>query len=71
MSQICKLLIWICAFVIAMAVAQLISLLPWSSVVVGVGAFITYSIGKADNAMLLQVIAAGLAFGWIKCFLVG
>ncbi len=71
MSQICRLLIWICGFVIASAIAQLISLLPWSILVVGVGVVATYSKGKADNSMLLQVIAIGLVFGWIKCYFAG
>jgi 4-hydroxybenzoate polyprenyltransferase len=71
MSQICRLLIWICGFVIASAIAQLISLLPWSVLVVGVATVVTYSQGKADNSMLLQVIAIGLAFGWMKCYFAG
>lgn len=71
MSQICRLLIWICAFLIASAVAQLISLLPWSILVVVVGVIVTYSQGKTDNSMLLQVIAVGLAFGWMKCYFAG
>jgi hypothetical protein len=71
MSQICRLLIWICAFLIASAAAQLISLLPWSILVVGVGVVVTYCKGKADNSMLLQVIAIGLVFGWMKCYFAG
>jgi hypothetical protein len=71
MSQICRLLIWICAFLIASAIAQLISLLPWSLLVLGVGATAAYSKGKTDNSMLLQVIAVGLAFGWMKCSFAG
>jgi hypothetical protein len=71
MSQICKLLIWMCGFIIASAVAQLISLLPWNVLVVGVAAIITYYQGKNSNSMLLQVIAVGLVFGWSKCYFVG
>lgn len=64
MSQICRLLIWMCGFIIASAVAQLISLLPYNALVVGVAVVITYSQGKNSNSMLLQIIAIGLAFGW-------
>ncbi|MEH2146407.1 hypothetical protein [Nostoc sp.] len=71
MSQVCKLLIWICGFLIASAAAQLISLLPWSFLVVGVASMITYTKGKTDNSMLLQIIAVGLTFGWCKCYLIG
>ncbi|GAX38860.1 hypothetical protein NIES3585_49120 [Nodularia sp. NIES-3585] len=71
MSQICRLLIWMCGFVIASASAQLISLLPWSALVIGVAATIIYSQGKNSNSMLLQVIAIGLGFGWMKCFFLG
>lgn len=71
MSQICRLLIWMCGFVIASASAQLISLLPWSALVIGVAATIIYSQGKSNGDMLLQVIATGLAFGWLKCFFLG
>lgn len=71
MSQICRLLIWICGFVIASAIAQLISLLPWSALIIGVAATVTYSQGKSNGDMLLQVIATGLAFGWLKCFFLG
>ncbi|YAF99209.1 MAG: hypothetical protein AB3A66_27445 (plasmid) [Nodularia sp. CChRGM 3473] len=71
MSEICRLLIWICGFVIASAIAQLISLLPWSALVIGVSATIIYSQGKNSNSMLLQVIAVGLAFGWGKCYFLG
>ncbi len=58
MSQICKILIWMCSFLVASAVAQLISLLPWSFLVVGVSAVIIYSQGKNSNSMLLQVIGS-------------
>jgi hypothetical protein len=71
MSQICKILIWMCSFLVASAVAQLISLLPWSFLVVGVSAVIIYSQGKNSNSMLLQIIAVGLAFGWGKCYFLG
>ncbi len=71
MSQICKLLIWMCGFIIASAIAQLISLLPWSFLVVGISAVITYSQGKNSNSMLLQIIAIGLAFGWGRCYFLG
>jgi 4-hydroxybenzoate polyprenyltransferase len=71
MSEICRLLIWICGFVIASAIAQLISLLPWSALVIGVATTVTYSQGKSKNSMLLQVIAVGLAFGWVKCYFLG
>ncbi|BAY93783.1 hypothetical protein NIES37_38710 [Tolypothrix tenuis PCC 7101] len=71
MSQICRLLTSICGFLVASALAQLISLLPWSFLVIGVAAVITYSKGKTDNSMLLQVIAIGLAFGWMKCYFAG
>jgi hypothetical protein len=71
MSLLCRLLIWMCGFIIASAVAQLISLLPYNALVVGVGVVITYSQGKNSNSMLLQIIATGLAFGWGKCFFLG
>ncbi|MCC5666978.1 hypothetical protein LC653_24575 [Nostoc sp. CHAB 5784] len=71
MSLLCRLLIWMCGFIIASAVAQLISLLPYNTLVVGVGVVITYSQGKNSNSMLLQIIAIGLAFGWGKCFFLG
>ena len=60
-----------CGFVIASASAQLISLLPWSALVIGVAATVTYSQGKNNKDILLQVIATGLAFGWLKCFFLG
>ncbi|AUB42158.1 hypothetical protein COO91_09762 (plasmid) [Nostoc flagelliforme CCNUN1] len=60
-----------CGFIIASAVAQLISLLPYNALVVGVAVVITYSQGKNSNSMLLQIIAIGLAFGWGKCFFLG
>ena len=71
MSLLCRLLIWMCGFIIASAVAQLISLLAYNTLVVGVGVVITYSQGKNSNSMLLQIIAIGLAFGWGKCFFLG
>ena len=71
MSLLCRLLIWMCGFIIASTTAQLISLLPWNALVVGVAVVITYSQGKSNNSMLLQIIAIGLAFGWGKCFFVG
>ncbi|WP_375515740.1 hypothetical protein [uncultured Nostoc sp.] len=71
MSQVCKLLIWICGFLIASAATQLISLLLWSFLVVGVASVITYTKGKADNSMLLQIISVGLTFGWCKCYFIG
>lgn len=71
MSEICKLLIWICGFTISSALAQLISLLPWSFLVIGVTAVITYSQGKSSDSKLLQVIAIGLTFGWCRCYFFG
>ncbi|MCC5618467.1 hypothetical protein LC605_25950 [Nostoc sp. CHAB 5836] len=71
MSQVCKLLIWMCSFLVASATAQLISLLPWSFLVIGVTTVVTYTKGKTDNEMLLQVIAVGLTFGWTKCYFLG
>lgn len=71
MSQICRVLTWMSAFVIACAFAQIISLLPWSILIVGVAAVITYILGKSDNSMLLQVIAIGLSLGWCKCYFLG
>jgi hypothetical protein len=54
-----------------LAIAQLISLLPWNALVVGVAVVVTYSQGKNSNSMLLQIIATGLAFGWSKCYFLG
>ncbi|MBD2491948.1 hypothetical protein [Aulosira sp. FACHB-615] len=71
MSEVCKLLTWICGFIIASAIAQLISLLPWSFLVIGVAAVITYWQGKTSDSKLLQVVAIGLAFGWCKCYFAG
>ncbi|MBW4617221.1 MAG: hypothetical protein KME21_29100 [Desmonostoc vinosum HA7617-LM4] len=71
MSQVCKLSIWICSFLIASAAAQLVSLLPWSMLVIGVVSVMTYTKGKTDDSMLLQVIAVGLTFGWTKCYFLG
>lgn len=71
MSQVCTLLTWMCGFLVACAFAQIISLLPWSILIVGVAAVITYIKGKSDNSMLLQVIAIGLSLGWCKCYFLG
>lgn len=69
MSQICKVLRWMCAFIISFASAQVVALLPWSSLVVGVAATIAYMIGQKDSSILMQVIAIGLVSGWAKCFI--
>jgi hypothetical protein len=71
MSEICNLLTLMCGFVISSAIAQLTALLPWSALVVGVAATITYSQGKSSNSMLLQVVAIGLVFGWARCSFLG
>jgi hypothetical protein len=71
MSQICKIGRFLCAFIMAGAIAQLVSLLPWSLLVVGVAATIAYTTGQKENSMILQVIAIGLIFGWAKCYFAG
>ncbi|MFK0731377.1 MAG: hypothetical protein ACFKPT_02800 [Gloeotrichia echinulata GP01] len=68
MSQISRILKWTCAFAIAAAVAQLLSLLPWSFWVVGIVAAIAYSVGFKQDDWQLQIIASGLIFGLLKCF---
>ncbi len=55
----------------ATAIAQLLSLLPWSFLIIAVAATIAYTMGQKENSMILQVIATGLIFGWIKCYFVG
>ncbi len=55
----------------AAAIAQLISLLPWSFLVIAMAATIAYTIGQKENSMILQVIAMGLIFGWTKCYFAG
>ena len=71
MSQVCRVLQWMCGFVIAIAIAQLLTLLPWSQVTVGIPAVVLYSYGHQTDSKELQITAAGLAFGWAKCFFAG
>ncbi|HYW17697.1 MAG TPA: hypothetical protein VE956_00035 [Nodularia sp. (in: cyanobacteria)] len=71
MSQVCKLLQWMCGFVLCTAIAQLLSLLPWSQVIIGIAATVLYTYGQQSNLMVLQVASIGLAFGWAKCFFAG
>ena len=58
-----------CAFIISFASAQVVALLPWSSLVIGVAATIAYMLGQKDGSILMQVIAVGLIAGWTKCFI--
>ncbi|MCC5616361.1 hypothetical protein LC605_15040 [Nostoc sp. CHAB 5836] len=71
MSQICKVLQWMCAFILCSAIAQLITLLPWSQVIIGISAVVIYSYGQQQNLIVLQVASVGLVFGWFKCFFGG
>lgn len=71
MSQVCKVLQWICAFILCTAIAQLISLLPWSQVIIGITTSVIYTYGHQQNLMVLQVASVGLVFGWFKCFFAG
>ena len=72
MSTTTKVVRWICVFLIAFAIGQIISLFPWSFAIVGVAATIAYMAGKmcgrTDEEIMLQVIAAGLVVGTLKCF---
>jgi hypothetical protein len=69
MSEVCKLLRLSAAFLICVAIAQLISYLPKSIYIIGASCVISYLVGKSGDALLFQVIAAGLAVGWIRCSL--
>lgn len=69
MSRVCELLRLAAAFLICVAIAQLIGLLPKSIYIVGASCIISYLVGKSGDALLFQVISAGLAVGWIRCSL--
>ena len=68
MSELCKILQWMCGFIISTAIAQLLTLLPWSQIIVGIPAAAIYTYGHQTNSKSFQIIAIGLAFGWFKCF---
>lgn len=68
MSQVCKILRWTCAFIISTAIAQTISLLPWATFITAILVIIAYGTGQKQDSMVLRIIAIGLFFGWVKCF---
>ena len=69
LSIVCKYIGLIAAFLICVAIAQLISLLPQSIYIIGVSCIISYLVGKSGDTLLFQVIAAGLVVGWVRCSL--
>lgn len=71
MSQFCRVLQWMCAFLIAIAIAQLLTLLPWSQFTVGLPAIVLYTYGHQSDSKEFQLAATGLVFGWFKCFFAG
>jgi hypothetical protein len=64
--KICRILKWVCAFVVAAAIATLISPLPLGLWLIVFSAAISYLVGKSNDDWQLQMIAAGLIFGAVK-----
>lgn len=71
MSSFCRILRWICCFIGSTALSQSICLLPWGYWIVMFVGFGNYAAGYQSNSWLLQVIAAGIMFGGIKCYFGG
>lgn len=72
MTKFCQLVVWVCSFLIAVAIAQVIaSFGNWGTPVVLTIAGITYlyatTLGNKES-LHFQVIAVGLALGWAKCY---
>jgi H+/gluconate symporter-like permease len=60
-----------CAFLISVAIAQVISLFNWSGLILAIAATIIYLVGQKEKSIQLQVISIGLILGWAKCYFVG
>ena len=71
MSNVCKLCIWAISFLIAVAIAQLLSLISWSGYLIVIVAAIAYIHGSSNADFRLQIIALGLILGWAKCYFSG
>lgn len=72
MTKFCQLVVWVCSFTMAVAIAQVItSFGNWGTPVVLTIAGITYiyatTLGNNDS-LHFQVIAVGLVLGWAKCY---
>lgn len=75
MTKFCQLVVWVCSFLVAVAIAQVVSSFGnWGTPVTLTIAGITYlyatTLGNKDG-LHFQVVSVGLVLGWAKCYFGG
>lgn len=70
MPQICRILKWVCSFLIAAAIANLTAPIsfPWALWMIAIAALLFYVVGQKTDDWQLQVIATGLVFGAVQWY---
>jgi ABC-type multidrug transport system permease subunit len=66
MSSLCRVLILAIAFLVALAISQILAQLPNALLVLSIFALCAYLVGVKEEKLLPQIVAAGIIVGYLK-----
>ena len=69
MSSVCRLLIFVVAMIISIAIAQTIYWLPSGAIILLCISVLAYLVGEIEKRLILKVVSTSIILGILKCWL--